>query len=33
MRVPGMMNEWLKTYLPILVVPVSSMDTAAISVG
>ena len=31
--VPGMINEWLKTNLPTLVVPVSSIAMAASVVG
>lgn len=30
---PGIKNEWLKMYFPILVVPVSSISTAATTVG
>ena len=30
---PGMINGWLNTYFPIRVEPVSSISTAAISVG
>ena len=29
---PGIMNEWLRMYLPIFVVPLRSKFTAAISV-
>ena len=30
---PGIINEWLRIYLPILVVPVRSEFMAATSVG